>query len=239
MKRPHPATIIAGTVLTAILGVALVSPSASATRSLGIESGSIASVDIFTLVDRALSNDAMTEERKNYEAQSNASLSGLQQQFMGIQAQLSAIQPDDPNAGALYQQYQQIQGDLQYASQQASEGYQTLIAQQIAAAYTEIYAAANEVGAEQGYSFVFATRSNGELLQTDTITGITQEILARPLVTPPAATDLTEAIRVKLGYPEEAAVELDIETEPAVIEEAGSSEQNTEPQADPMDNPQD
>lgn len=231
MKRPHTALIVAGTAITTLLGLSVFAPSANATRTAGIESGSMASVDVFTLIDRALSTEAMKTERVDYETQSNAALSGMQQRFVELQQQLGGMQPNDPNANTLYQEYQALQSNLQRASQQASDGYQTLIAKQIASAYTEIYAAANEVATEQGFAFVFATRSDGELLQTDTITGITQEILARPLVTPPSATNLTEAIRAKLGYPDAASLETLPLNDPAAteqgtpaVEPAGSDE---------------
>lgn len=234
MKRPHTAMIITGTVIATFVGLSMFTPSANATRAVGWESSDMASVDVFTLIDRGLSTDAMKQVRVDFETKSNASLSGMQQRFMDLQQQLGSLQPNDPTAATLYQEYQSLQSNLQLASQQASEGYQSLIAQQIAAAYTEIYAAANEVATEQGFAYVFATRSNGELLQTDTITGITQEILARPLVTPPSATDLTEAIRVKLGYPEETELESQTEANPGTIDQA-TEDGETEQPADPMD----
>ena len=227
MKRYTATALIAGMTLTGVLSISALTNNAEATRSVGLDMGQIGSIDVFALVDRALSTDEMVASRQNYETQTNAGLQQLEASFMQVQNQLSTLAADDPNAQALYNQYQQLQNQMQMQSQQASSGYQTLIANQIATAYKEIYAAANEVGMEQGYGFVFATRSDGELLQTETITGITQEILARPLMTPPSATDLTEAVRVKLGYPEKA-----IETDP-VLDSAQAP--TTEP-AEGMDN---
>lgn len=209
MKRNATAALIGALTLVAGVGIIGFTNNAQATRSYGVETGNMASVDIFALVDRALSTEEMTQEREKYETDSNASLESVQQQLAALQQQLGNMTAEDPNAQAAYQQYQQLQNQAQYLSQQASNGYQTLIANQIASAYKSIYAATNEIASENGYEFVFATRSDGELLQTDTITGITQEILARPLVTPPSATDLTEMVRVKLGYPEEVEVTQD------------------------------
>ncbi|MFG0244716.1 MAG: OmpH family outer membrane protein [Phycisphaerales bacterium JB052] len=213
MKRLNSLTLLTLFTLIALVGMLLFASKANANRSFGLAESDMASVDVFSLVDRALSGDEMTAERRSFEAESNAAIEALQQQLVQLQTQLGALSPDDPNGGQLYQQYQQLQGQLQQASQAASLDYQTLIAEQIAQGYREIYAAVNEIAAEQGYTFVFATRSDGELLQTDTINGITQEILARPLVTPPSATDLTEAVRIKLGYPEEIAEEANESTE--------------------------
>ena len=215
MKRNATAALIGALTLAAGVGIIGFTNSANATRSYGVETGNMASVDVFALVDRALSTDAMKQEREKYETDSNASLESVQQQLAALQQQLGSMTADDPNAQAAYQQYQQLQSQAQYLSQQASNGYQTLIANQISTAYKAIYGATNEIASENGYEFVFATRSDGELLQTDTITGITQEILARPLVTPPSATDLTEMVRVKLGYPEEIEVVTQDEAAPA------------------------
>jgi len=205
MKRPTTAAFVGVLALSATIGLIGFNNSAEANRTFGVETGDIASIDVFALVDLALGTDEMIQERTKYETETNSAIEGLQQQLMELQTQLNNMTADNPGAQALYQQYQQLQNQAQIQSQQATTGYQSLIARQISRAYEEIYAGANELAAEQGFAFVFATRSDGELLQTETITGITQEILARPLVTPPSATDLTEQLRVKLGYPEESA----------------------------------
>lgn len=205
MKRPAQMFMLTTLLVGTAMLTAIVVPSAKATKSVTVEAGNIAFVDVFTLVDRALVIDEMAKARKDFSDKSTVTLGGLQQQMQALQTQLQTADPNDPNAGQLYGQYQQLQNQIQMTSQEINEKYQTLIATQISQAYAEIYQAANDIAAENGYDFVFATRADGKLIQTDTITGITQEILARPLVTPPSGVDLTERIRVKLGYPEESA----------------------------------
>jgi len=209
MKRPAQIAFLVAAMTGAAAITAAFVPSATATRSIGVEAGDIAFIDVFTLVDRALMEDGAQQARTSFSEESNQQLTRLDQQMQTLQGQLQTLQPNDPNAGQLYQQYQQLQQQIQVVSQRVNQEYQGLIAEQIAAAYTDIYAAANELADAKGYSFVFATRADGELVQTDTITGITQEILARPLVTPPTGVDLTEQVRVKLGYPEESAAVYD------------------------------
>ena len=209
MNRIHTLGLFTLLALAIAGGLAMVASNANANRPLGIVQGEIASIDVFALVDLALSTDDMAQARQSFEEESNATLRAMQQRFIELQNQLSNMTQDDPAGGQVFQQYQQMQTQLQQASQQASVEYQSLISRQIAEAYRAIYGAVNELAGEQGYVYVFATRSDGELLQTDTITGITQEILARPLVTPPSATDLTEQVRVKLGYPEEVAEDVE------------------------------
>jgi len=233
MKSPTHILTLTTAILATIVITMLVSP-ANATKRNTIETGDIGFVDVFDLVDKALLADIQAAARDQFNVESTKIIDGLKQQLTDIETKLSTMQQTDPDAAATYQQYQTISGQLNNASQQISNAYQNLIAQQIAAAYADIYAAANEIGQQEGFTFVFATRSTGELIQTDTITGITQEILARPLMTPPTGTDMTELVRIKLGYPEKApepiaeetaAPEADSATEPAVEPTPASEEE--------------
>ncbi len=227
MKRTTQLFTLTTAILATIVITMIVSP-ADASKRYAIESGDIAFVDVFKLIDKALLDDEKFNERNDFNMKSSEAISGLQGELSALQSQLSTMDPSDPNAAATYQQYQQVSSQLENASQQINGAYQTLIAQQLASAYTEIYAAANEIGAENGFTFVFATRTDGELIQTDTITGITQEILARPLMTPPTGVDITELVRVKLGYPEKAP-------EPVTAEPTPETEPITEPTTETTD----
>ncbi len=203
MKRTTQLFTLTTAILATIIITMVVSP-ADASKRYTIESGDIAFVDVFKLIDKALIGEELAQQREDFNTQSREDLAGLNQQIAALEAQLSTMQQDDPNGAATYQQYQNANSQLQSASQQISQAYERLIAQQLSIAYQEIYGAANEIGAQEGFVFVFATRSDGELIQTDSITGITQEILARPLMTPPSGVDITELVRIKLGYPEKA-----------------------------------
>lgn len=207
MKRVPQLLPVAALLASAVTLTLLMAPKAQATREAATEAGGIAFVDVFTLIDHALATEAFAKARDDFGAQSTQALSGIQQQLQGLQEQIQGLAPEDPNSGTLYNQYQTLQYQYESMSSRINQDYQTLVAQQLSQAYSAIYAGANEVAAAEGYTFVFATRSDGELVQTDTITGITQEILARPLVTPPQGVDLTEAVRVKLGYPDSTATD--------------------------------
>jgi len=226
MKRTTQLFTLTTAILATIIITMVVSP-ADASKRYAIETGDIAFVDVFKLIDKALLGDEKFNERTDFNTKSSEAIGGLQGQLSALQTQLGQMDQTDPNAAATYQQYQQVSQQLDNASNQINNAYQTLIAQQLASAYSEIYAAANTIGTENGYTFVFATRSDGELIQTDSITGITQEILARPMMTPPAGVDITELVRVKLGYPEKAP-------EPVVAEPAAPA---AEPMTETADEP--
>jgi len=228
MKRPLQIFSLTALIAAASIITAVVITPANANKRASIEASDIAFVDVFTLVDRALSADDMSTARNDFNAKSTQSISGIQQQLQMLQTQLSTMQQDDPTAGDLYKQYQQLQYQLDNASTQINSDYQKLIANQIATAYSAIYGAANEIGHAQGFTFIFATRSDGELVQKDTITGITQEILARPLMTPPTGVDLTEEVRVKLGYPEKEAATTDDAQEGAASDDGDEANEGDE-----------
>lgn len=216
MKRTTQLFTLTTAILATIIVTMVVSP-ADASKRYTIEAGDIAFVDVFMLIDNALMGEELAKEREDFNIKSREDLAGLNQQIATLEAQLSTMQQNDPNGAATYQQYQTANSQLQRESQQINMEYERLIAEQLAIAYEEIYAGANEVGSQEGFVFVFATRSDGELIQTDSITGITQEILARPLMTPPSGVDITELVRVKLGYPEKVLEPIvDPEAEPVV-----------------------
>ena len=227
MKRTTQLFTLTIAVLATIVITLIVSP-ARATKGYSIEAGDIAFVDVFYLVDKALLVEDRVSARAEFNTKSTETITALNQQLQTLQQQLAGMQQGDPQAANVYQQYQSTNSQLDTVSQQINLSYQSLIAQQIADAYTEIYASANEIGSAQGFSFVFATRSDGELIQTDTITGITQEILARPLMTPPDGVDLTEQVRVKLGYPEKAPEPV---VEPVAQDQPVDSPEASEPEA--------
>ncbi len=198
---------------------------AMGTKTLSTGQGEIGVVDIYNLVDIYIMSDEASQERSEFEAASGAAISTYEQQLGAIQTQMSTMSQDDPQAATLYNQYQQINQAIQQTTNKINADYQTLLATQIANAYKTIHAATNEVSAEQGYTFVLATRRGADLVQTTTLTGVTQEILARPLVTPPDAVDLTDAIRVHLGLPTMEEITAKIEAEQKANEEAAAAQQ--------------
>jgi len=217
MKRTTQILTTTTLVLAAIVVTMIASP-AGAYKAPKIASDDIGFVDVFNLIDKALLTEETTAARDDFDTQTNEMMAALEGQLNELTAQLQNMQQTDPNAQAVFQEYQSVQEQLNNLARQASEAYQVLIARQISEAYTAIYAAANEIAQQEGLTFVFATRADGELIQTDNITGITQEILARPLVTPPTSVDITELVRIKLGYPEKApepVVEPEAEAAPA------------------------
>lgn len=203
---------------------------AMGTKTVATAQGDIGLVDIYHLVDILIMSDEASQERTDFETKSSQAITALEQQLIGIQTQMSQITQDDPQSGQLYNQYQQVTQQIQQTTNQINAGYQQLLAMQIADAYKTIHAATNEISAQEGYTFVLATRRGADLVQTTTLTGVTQEILARPLITPPEAVDLTESIRLHLGLPTMEEITAKIQAEQAAADAAAQAAQEPTPE---------
>lgn len=198
------------TIQTLTLGVALGASvlaagtfvgRAEAERRMPVADRGIAFVDVFALVDLIVMGSEPTAARVAFEAEAQQQVQALQARNEEIQ-QIAQANPEDPNLENLGAEFQQNNQLMQNIFQNYQDDLQSLIAGQIAAGYKQVYAAAEIVAAESGIDFVFATRPGADLLQTDSISGVAQEILARPLIAPAASLDLTAQVRAKLGLPE-------------------------------------
>jgi Skp family chaperone for outer membrane proteins len=227
MSRPMQTLTLGVALGAAVMAGTFFASTADANRAVAPYEHGIGYVDVFGLVDQIVLQPEATAARVAFEAQGQTAAQSLQQEAMALQGQLQGMDQNDPAGGEVYMQAQMKQQELQNFYQEYQAGMQSLIAGQIGDAYKQVHAAAKAVAAEQGVTFVFATRPDSDLLQTDSISGVAQEILARPLIAPAASTDLTALVRANLGLPEpteEAPV-----TEPA--QDAG------QPDAQPADQP--
>jgi hypothetical protein len=201
MNRSVQMMSLALVVAAATFALTMFSSPVQATRSAALEPSEIGSVDTFSLIDIGIMSEEREAVRTEFSMKGDEALTPLYQNDVIYKQQLNSMDPNDPSASQLYQEYQANLNQLQQLTQQVNAGYQELISHQIADMYKEVYAATGEVAAENGYVYVFSTRRSSDLIQIDSIQGVTQEILARPLMTPPNATDLTELVRIKLGLP--------------------------------------
>jgi len=183
-------------------GAALVH-NADADRAVAPFEQGIAFVDVFGLIDEILKGPEPEAVRLAFDEGKQAELAGMQSRMQEIQAQVQAMDANDPELGALYGEAQQLQQNMQQFYQNYQFEMQSMIAEQIGAAYKQVFAAAKAQAAEEGVHFLFATRPSDDLI-VDSLTGVAQEILARPMIAPAESIDLTAAVRVRLGLPDPA-----------------------------------
>lgn len=175
---------------------------ADADRKVSVAESGMGFVDVFGIVDQLVMGPEPTAARVAFEAESQQQIEQIQNRNMEIQAEVQTGEVEEERFNALATEFQQNQQIMQNFFQDYQMDMQALVASQISDAYKKVYSTAQAVAGEKNISFVFATRPNSELLQTDSITGVAQEILARPLIAPSSSIDLTAAVREKLGLPE-------------------------------------
>lgn len=224
MNRPNQVLAVSLIIAISALALSALTSPVRATKTAQPATSTIASVDAFSIIDLGIMTDDLLAARDEFTAQGDAALNPLYVQDQAMKTQLSAMDANNPQGAQLYQQYQSNLQQIQQMTQQINSGYQQLIASQIAALYKRVYAAANEIADERGYEYVFVTRASDDLIQIDTIQGVTQEILARPLVTPKDNTDITELVRENLGFPTREELDAKIEARNAAEAEALAAE---------------
>lgn len=176
---------------------------ADADRAVAPFEHGIAFVDVFGLIDEILKGPELEAVRLAFDEGKQAELTGMQSRMQEIQTQVQTMDANDPAVGALYGEAQQLQQNMQQFYQNYQFEMQGMIAEQIGAAYKQVFAAAKAQAADEGVHFLFATRPSDDLI-VDSLTGVAQEILARPMIAPADAIDLTAAVRGRLGLPDPA-----------------------------------
>jgi len=215
-------TLTLGLALAAagFAGAAFVSQ-ADANRVVAPYEHGMAFVDVFGLIDDIVKGSEYEAARTEFDAGQESQLTAMQTQMQQLQAQAEALDPNTPEGQAVQQQGMQLQQQMQQFYQQYQNGLERLVSSQIADAYKLVYNTSREEASEQGVTFLFASRPDDELL-VDSLSGVAQEILARPLIAPAESIDLTAAVRDRLGLPD-----------PSLAEEAGVNAEPTDVDAAP------
>lgn len=206
--------------------------SAEAERRVGVAESGMGFVDVFGVVDQLVMGDEPTAARAEFETQMQGQIEQIQARNAEIQRQVQEGEVAEEQFNELANEFQQNQQTLQNAFQEYQVQMESMVAGQIAEAYKRVYEAARSVSGEKNVGFVFASRPDSELLQTQSITGVAQEILARPLIAPSDSIDLTPAVREKLGLPEpeETGGSVLEGTVPATAQPAGQTGQTEDQQ---------
>ena len=203
---------------------------ADADRAVAPFEHGIAFVDVFGLIDEILKGPELEAVRVAFDEGKQAELTRMQSRMQEIQGQVEAMDENDPTAAGLFAEAQQLQQNMQQFYQNYQFEMQGMIAEQIGSAYKQVFAAAKAQAAEEGVDFLFATRPSDDLI-VDSLTGVAQEILARPMIAPSDAIDLTPGVRARLGLPDPSDAPADAGTDAATPDTGipGSGEPATEP----------
>jgi Skp family chaperone for outer membrane proteins len=175
-----------------------VEPTATATGLA--EDRMIATVDVISLLEDGLQQDAVNTEREALRTALFTRLEGLQADLQSQAEILQATPQDDPQYNVLVQQFQQGQAQLQQASQEAGVEFESLSARQAAETYARVHAAAKSVAQREGFKYIIASRGDASLGVVQNLTNVTQQVLARPVMH--GGTDITDLVFKELGFVE-------------------------------------
>lgn len=209
--RTSERLIVYGLLALALVGASRglpgLAPTAIATQPAptpSIPTTRLATCDVYALVEKLVDSDTYAPARKSEEARITALLEPAQTELQRLQAELQAINPQDPAAQAAGQQkFQAFEAKRQEFNTQReamAADYTKLVSSQFIDAYTKIAAQAKLVAAQRGYTHVISQKS-GAMLATDP-RRLVEDFLARPITVAPDGSDLTDAVRVAMNLPE-------------------------------------
>lgn len=193
-------------------------------------------VNVYDLLLKGLRRPEIIERQQTINSEAQALVQARQQQelaplvneLQSLQAQLQQAQQagqlNTPQAQQqlarlqqLNQQGMQAEQRIQQEVLRNAEAQQAAITMEV---YQEINGAVQQMAEESGYDWVFVSADPDVLQQGENYGNLVQELLGRPVMVHPDASDITEAVREVLGFPEQVDEDADGEM-PGGGEEGG------------------
>lgn len=187
----------------------------------------LATCDIYMLIERLLETDAFAKPIKASEDAIKATLQPIEEELNRLQTELTTMRdelqranPQDPTAQARFADFEtkrkafdaKVQAYNTTKNEKAAT-YAAMVSGQFVQAYEQVNAAIGKVAKEKGYTHVIAQKS-GKIAATDP-RRLIEEFLARPMTIQPEGSDLTETVRLAMNLPEKSAAELKAAAEAA------------------------
>jgi Skp family chaperone for outer membrane proteins len=182
-----------GGALAVALGWRAPSPAPAAAETVRI-----ASVDMLLLVERMISGEKYTADRDNFTADQNKKLKPLADELQKIRDDSKDLKEESDRFKALAREYNEKNQKFMELGQAANIDVESFKTAQVAEAFRILGEAVQSLAANQGYTHVVSTRSGNFVIKSNNVNGAVQEILARPLISSPAADDLTEKVIAEL-----------------------------------------
>lgn len=222
VAAPQPETTTPATPTTP----AASAPSAPSTPSAPPAPATIATCDIYLLIERTLETDAHAKVIKNAEEAIKTALTPVEEELGRLQTELTTMRdelqkasPQDPGAQLKFNDFEakrqafdaKVQAYNTNKSEKATE-YTNLVGTHFVLAYQQVNDEAAKVAKARGFTYVVAQKS-GKIVATDP-RRLIEEFLSRPVTIQPAGSDITEAVRIAMNLPEKSAAELNAAANP-------------------------
>lgn len=234
MRSTERFVIYTGLVVAIALGLGMRPPTANAT-GVQEEPPVIAVVDVLGVMEQMLGEAVYSVPRDAMLGQLSQGVMGAEAEFNALLQELQATDQMAPRWQELYQRTQQAQGQLQEVSGYANDEFNRFNAGQAAVAYALVIEAANAVGDRLSVDFIVASRLGVDIPDPQALAGITQEILARPMIRAGAERNLTDQVRQELGLPDPLTIVAPAPVGPEAPVEEVAPEGDTTPEAAPVE----
>lgn len=203
MTRTLLAGSIAGAVLASVAASAFNAPAFAQVSTAESRDG-FATCDVLICLERVLDSPEYADAREQTAQPWNDQIQSLVDELNGIRATIEQMEPTDPTAQGLYQQYQSVAQRVNALRQEADVDIDAFAAGQLADAYRVIHAAVQKVGDELGYEQVLATRLSVDDIDAPNTNAMVQEVMMRLVLKSDPADDITDAVIAELNIPEPA-----------------------------------
>ncbi|HZW09484.1 MAG TPA: OmpH family outer membrane protein, partial [Phycisphaerales bacterium] len=196
---------IAGAVAASVLQHAVSLPARAAGQEasgIAADAARVGTVDVLRLLETMLETPEYADARNAAGDVWNTQITPLGDELNQLRQSITNMDPNDPAAQGLYQQFQSVQQRIGSLQQDAGQAMDKMSAEQLADAYRKIHGAVTSVAEAQGIDRVFSSRTTVDDINTENTNVVVQEVLLRPVLRNVPELDLTEAVRLELGLPE-------------------------------------
>ena len=154
----------------------------------------IATVDVLAIVARMLESDLYKPANLANAEKYDAQLRKMLEELEGVRNRALAEAEATEARKALEAEFLDKNNKFEQARSTAQQAIEQFNTDQVSEAYRLVCEAANSLAQSLGYSHVIVSRGAGERINSNTVAGAVQEILARPVIRSVADDDLTDRL---------------------------------------------
>lgn len=186
----------------AALGVAMlagwmISPVHAAQRRTA--EASIAVCAVPDIMNDLMESDRFAPELQRYIDDQRTELEPLVERLQQLQQQLQGISQDDPQAPALFQEFQRLRQEAATKQNEVNIKIEQFRAKQIIEAYKLVRSSSQAIAEDLGFEYVITSSDDAEDLEPQNVESALRQIMSRPAIMFPDDSDITDDVREDLN----------------------------------------
>lgn len=197
-------TVFAGLALALALGIAAHQGTpAIAQNSAASAPMRLATADVVGLTDRLLQTDKYISAHRTHAETLNRTLTmtidPIKAEMENLSKQYRELPENSPDRPKIEEAFNEKKKQLDNETQRALFQDEVFKSSQAGEVYRLVVDAADKMASDLGYTHVIASRSGPISIRSNNVSGVLQEMLARPMIKGVIADDLTERLVKQLG----------------------------------------